>query len=121
MRAAAFALAAAAAVLGPASTDWHLALPTGPRGFLGLVEDWARAPRRPTERVGHDVEASPVCACSCPLADGEPSDPTLVGWAFVAGVAAWPAADIIRLGKLAWQRQVAAVERALQLRAPDRP
>ena len=121
MRAAAIALAAGAAVLGPASSDWQLAALSAPRGILGVFEDWARASPRPVERAGHDEESSPACACTCPSADGEPSDPTLLGWAFVAGVAAWPAADVIRLGKLAWQRQVAAVERALQLRAPDRP
>ena len=121
MRAAAIALAAAAAVLGPAGSDWHLAVPSAPRGILGLFEDWVRAPARSAERVGHDEESPPACLCSCPPTEGDRHDPSVLGWAFAAGVAAWPAADVARLIKLAWQRRVASAERALQLRAPDRP
>ena len=118
MRLAAICLAIAAAVLKPSGPDWQLALPAVPSRLLVALDSWTKQPV--AVPVPHRGESEhPTCVCDCPAA--EPLEPALLAWAFAAGIAAWPAADVVRLCKLAWHRQVAAAERALQLRAPDRP
>ena len=118
MRLAAALVALTAAVLRP--PEWQLSLPGQQPGLVSLVEKWFSAPRPAAAKPApHDESDQPTCVCDCPAA--EHLEPTLLAWAFAAGIAAWPAADVVRLCKLAWHRQVAAAERALQLRAPDRP
>ncbi len=117
---AAVALAIAAAILGPANPDWQVALPSAPSGLLAALESWAAAPRRPAAApVPHDEDTVSTCSCEYPAA--ERCEPATLAWAFVAGFAAWPLVDVFRLIKLAWQREVLAPERSLQMRPPDRP
>ncbi len=120
MRASAVVLAFAAALLRPSSPDWQLSLPSAHPGILAAVESWFSPALRPSaEPVRRDEAVSSTCTCKRPAA--EHLEPSVLARAFVAGLAGWPAADLAWLCKLAWQRQVAAAERALQVRAPERP
>ncbi len=120
MRASAVLLALPAVFLKPSRPDWQLSLPSTHPGILALVGSWLSPALRPAAKPARCDEAvTSTCDCEHPAA--EYLEPTVVARAFAAGLAEWPAADVVRLGKLAWQRQVSAAERALQVRAPDRP
>ena len=112
-------VALAAAILRlPGGDQWQLALPVAPPRWLAAVDRWVAPAHELDSSVARDDEVSPICSCDCPAAAVELSD---LGLAFLAGIAVWPITDVLRLFKLAWQRQVGAVERQLQVRPPDRP
>ena len=112
-------VALAAAILRlPGGEHWQIALPSLQPRWIAALERWVAPAHELDSSELRDDNVAPVCSCDCPAAAVELSD---LGLAFLAGIAVWPVTDVLRLFKLAWQRQVGAAERQLQLRPPDRP
>ena len=100
---------------GPSSADW---LPA-------LERFWWRRQPQVAPAVESNAPAHELAGCDCPCAACPCAAPRLevsdAARCFAAGLAIWPALDVLWLVKLAWQRRVAALARALQVRPPDRP
>jgi hypothetical protein len=124
MRLAVVALAIAAAILHPAVDDWQLALPAGSGAWVAPLQRLLSAPIQPAvpaDSLGADDRHTEVCECDCgpsPVAHLATTEAVLL---VAAGCALWPLLDVLQLAKRAWQRRVAAAERVLQVRPPDRP
>jgi hypothetical protein len=123
MRTLAGVLAIAFALLRPGLEEGHLALPS-----LRAPEWWALLQRVPglKQRQGSAVLSTATDLSHCPEAECDCAaasrlDAVEAFWFLAAGVALWPLIDVLRLAKLVWQQRVAAVERRLQIRPPDRP
>ena len=121
MRALAGLFAEALAILRP-PLDGTVSLPGRPTAdwLSALERHWSRQPlpAEPTQESSLPVSEPLACDCDCPAPRLEWSD---AGVFFGAGLRLWPALDVFWLFRLAWQRRVAALARALQVRPPDRP
>jgi len=113
--------ALALALLRPPS-DIYLPQPAQPGPDLLQTLDRLVNWNQPPPPVG--PEESPLTGGPAPLDCCCPRLQLPVGEAaffFLCGLLVWPALDLLWLLKLAWQRRVAALSRALQVRPPDRP
>ena len=96
-----------------APPSWHAALGQALNVWTSRVES---VPAEPLES-NHDAVAA--CECICNLTERLPiSESALL---VALGFSLWPFLDLLHLLKKAWQKQVAAAERRLLLRPPDRP
>ncbi len=78
-------------------------------------------PATPADQAGAHDRLSEVCECICSPSTARALPGAEAVFYILAGFAMWPALDVLHMAKKAWQRQVAAAERGLLLRPPDRP
>ncbi len=117
-------LALTLAVIRPVPIELGLAVPHAPPSWhaaLGqALHAWtSRVEAAPAEPLESDHDAVAACECLCNLTE-RLSAPEAVLYVAL-GFALWPFLDLLHLLKKAWQKQVAAAERRLLLRPPDRP
>ncbi len=117
-------LALSLAVIRPAPSEFGLAVPHAPPSWHTALNQalhaWtSKVEVEPAEPFESDQGAAPACECLCNVTERLQVPEAAL---FVAvGFSLWPFLDLLHLLKKAWQKQVAAAERRLQLRPPDRP
>ena len=117
-------LALTLAVIRPVPSEFGLAVPHAPPSWhaaLGqALNAWTtRAESISVKPLDSDHDAVAACECICNFSERLPISESAL---FVAlGFSLWPFLDLLHLLKKAWQKQVAAAERQLLLRPPDRP